>query len=98
LAGRRPGSVINSLSNKALYDLTKWFPRAYDIDISKSAGTNSWLTERMHNMATPVIDLPFITPKSGVRGIVKEIVETSTGYKRVRLDVNGETRWTTVKA
>lgn len=48
-------------------------------------------------MATPVIDLPFITPKSGVRGIVKEIVPTASGAKRVRLDVNGETRWTTVK-
>ena len=47
---------------------------------------------------TPVLDLPFVTPKSGVRGIVKEIVPTSTGYQRVRLDVNGETRWTTVKA
>lgn len=48
-------------------------------------------------MATPVIDSLFVTPKSGVSGIVKEIIENSNGYKRVRLDVNGETRWTTVK-
>lgn len=39
----------------------------------------------------------YTTAKSGVTGIVKEIVANATGSKRVRLDVSGETRWTTVK-
>lgn len=38
------------------------------------------------------------TPKSGVEGVVKEIVENKTGSKRVRLELsNGTTRWTTIK-
>ncbi len=38
----------------------------------------------------------FITQKSGVSGIVQEIVKNPSGSYRVRLDVNGQTRWTTV--
>lgn len=37
------------------------------------------------------------TAKSGVVGTVQEIIKNSTGTMRVRLDVNGEPRWTTVK-
>lgn len=39
----------------------------------------------------------YTTPKSQVTGIVKEIVPTNTGSLRLRLDVNGATRWTTLK-
>lgn len=39
----------------------------------------------------------FTTAKSGVTGTVKEVVENKNGTKRVRLDVNGSDRWTTVK-
>ena len=39
----------------------------------------------------------FTTAKSGVTGVVQEVVENKSGSFRVRLDVNGETRWTTVK-
>ena len=39
----------------------------------------------------------FTTAKSGVTGIVQEVVENKNGSFRVRLDVNGEPRWTTVK-
>ena len=39
----------------------------------------------------------FTTAKSGVTGIVQEIVKNASGSSRVRLDVNGQTRWTTVK-
>ena len=44
-----------------------------------------------------VIGQPFTTAKSGVTGIVQEIVKNSNGTSRVRLDVNGQDRWTTVK-
>jgi hypothetical protein len=38
------------------------------------------------------------TQKSGVSGIVAEVVKNTSGSVRVRLDLpNGKTRWTTVK-
>ena len=39
----------------------------------------------------------FTTQSSGVTGVVQEIVENKNGTFRVRLDVNGSPRWTTVK-
>ena len=43
-----------------------------------------------------VIGQSFTTQKSGVSGTVQEIVENKNGTFRVRLDVNGQDRWTTV--
>jgi len=40
----------------------------------------------------------FTTAKSGVSGTVQEIVKNANGSFRVRLDVNGQPRWTTVTA
>ena len=37
------------------------------------------------------------TATSKVTGTVKEIVKNANGSLRVRLDVNGQDRWTTVK-
>jgi hypothetical protein len=48
-------------------------------------------------MNTITIGSPFTTAKSGVTGIVKEIVQNKNGTQRVRLDVAGQDRWTTVK-
>lgn len=49
-------------------------------------------------MNTPTIGSSFTTPKSGITGTVKEIVQNATGSKRVRLELsNGDIRWTTVK-
>ena len=39
----------------------------------------------------------FTTAKSGVTGTVQEIVTNTSGSMRVRLSVNGQDRWTTVK-
>lgn len=44
-----------------------------------------------------VVGQQYTTTVSGVTGIVQEIVETNTGSLRIRLDVNGESRWTTLK-
>ena len=44
-----------------------------------------------------VIGQSFTTAKSGVSGIVQEIVANKNGTYRVRLDVNGQDRWTTAK-
>ena len=38
----------------------------------------------------------FTTQKSGVSGTIQEVVANKNGTFRVRLDVNGEPRWTTV--
>lgn len=48
-------------------------------------------------MNTLEIGKTFTTGKSKVTGIVQEIVDNKNGTKRVRLDVNGQPRWTTVK-
>lgn len=39
----------------------------------------------------------FTTAKSGITGTVQEIIKNDNGSFRVRLDVNGQDRWTTVK-
>jgi hypothetical protein len=45
----------------------------------------------------PTVGSQFTTAKSGVSGVVQEVIENKTGSFRVRLDVNGQPRWTTVK-
>jgi hypothetical protein len=47
--------------------------------------------------ATLTVGSQFTTAKSGVVGTIQEIVENKSGSMRVRLDVNGQPRWTTVK-
>ena len=46
---------------------------------------------------TPTVGSQFTTAKSGVTGEVKEVIKNQTGSLRIRLDVNGQDRWTTVK-
>jgi hypothetical protein len=48
-------------------------------------------------MSNPTVGSQFTTAKSGVVGIVQEVVANKNGSKRIRLDVAGQTRWTTVK-
>jgi hypothetical protein len=40
----------------------------------------------------------YTSQKSKVTGVIKEIVPTDKNTIRVRLDVEGQTRWTTWKA
>lgn len=47
-------------------------------------------------MNTLEIGKSYTTAKSKVTGTIQEIVENKNGTKRVRLDVNGKPRWTTV--
>ena len=39
----------------------------------------------------------YTTQKSGVKGTIQEIVTNASGSVRVRLDVKGKERWTTIK-
>jgi len=48
-------------------------------------------------MATLTVGSQFTTRKSGVEGKIMEIVKNNNGTYRLRLDVNGHDRWTTVK-
>ena len=48
-------------------------------------------------MQTLTVGSQFTTATSKVTGTIQEVVENKTGTFRVRLDVNGEPRWTTVK-
>jgi hypothetical protein len=46
---------------------------------------------------TITVGSQFTTAKSGVTGTVQEVIQNKNGTFRVRLDVNGSDRWTTVK-
>lgn len=39
----------------------------------------------------------YTTQKSGVTGTIQEIIKNANGSLRIRLDVNGKDRWTTIK-
>lgn len=45
----------------------------------------------------PTVGSQFTTAVSGVSGVVQEVIQNKNGSYRVRLDVNGSDRWTTVK-
>lgn len=46
---------------------------------------------------TLTVGSQFTTQKSGVSGTIQEVIQNKSGSLRVRLDVNGQDRWTTVK-
>lgn len=51
----------------------------------------------MSNITAPQVGSPFTTAVSKVAGIVQEVIANKNGSYRVRLDVNGTDRWTTIK-
>lgn len=51
----------------------------------------------MSNITAPQVGSPFTTAVSKVSGIVQEVVANKNGSFRVRLDVAGADRWTTIK-
>ena len=51
----------------------------------------------MANVIAPTVGSQFTTQRAGIVGIVQEVIQNKTGSFRVRLDVNGEDCWTTVK-
>lgn len=48
-------------------------------------------------MSNLTVGSQFTTAKSGVSGVIQEVIQNKNGTFRVRLDVNGADRWTTVK-
>ena len=51
----------------------------------------------MSNITIPTVGSQFTTQKSGVSGIVQEVVANKNGTFRVRLEVAGQDRWSTIK-
>jgi hypothetical protein len=51
----------------------------------------------MSNTIAPQVGSPFTTAVSKVSGVVQEVVANKNGSFRVRLDVNGTDRWSTIK-
>jgi hypothetical protein len=51
----------------------------------------------MSNITIPSVGSQFVTQKSGVSGVVQEVVMNKSGSARVRLEVAGQPRWTTIK-
>ena len=51
----------------------------------------------MSETIAPTIGSEFVTQRAGIKGIVQEVIKNATGTYRVRLDVDGDSRWTTVK-
>ena len=51
----------------------------------------------MEKIQAPTVGSQFTTQKSAVTGTVTEVKENTNGTLRIKLDVNGQDRWTTVK-
>ncbi len=45
----------------------------------------------------PTVGSQFTTQRAGITGTVQEVILNKTGSYRVRLEVDGQDRWTTVK-
>ena len=51
----------------------------------------------MAKSTAPTVGSQFTTAKSKVTGEVQEVIKNANGTMRIRLDVNGQDRWTTAK-
>jgi hypothetical protein len=75
--------------------LTNKYQKYYNNTISK---TNQKEKQMTVSVATYKVGDTYTSQKSKVTGVIKEIVPTDKNTVRVKLDVNGEVRWTTWKA
>ena len=67
----------------------------YTIDLSAKVDNQmNRKKQKMENTLT--VGSQFTTAKSGVSGTIQEVVANKNGTFRVRLDVAGQPRWTTV--
>jgi hypothetical protein len=69
-------------------------------DLSAKMITSSTIRKEKQMETTiqsPTVGSQFTTQKSAVTGTVTEVKENKNGTLRIKLDVNGQERWTTVK-
>jgi hypothetical protein len=69
-------------------------PQEYNINITKTTKEKQMTVQ----VATYKVGDTYTSQKSKVTGTILEIAPTSKDTVRVKLDVNGTTRWTTWKA
>lgn len=50
-----------------------------------------------NTFSVPSVGSQFATQKSGVVGTVQEVIKNANGSFRIKLDVAGQSRWTTAK-
>jgi hypothetical protein len=65
---------------------------------SNEIPTNKGEIQMPRKSATYKVGDTYTSQKSKVTGVIKEIVPNANGTVRVKLDVQGATRWTTWKA
>ena len=78
--------------------LDKLFPFLYNSNNEANNTVGSLQGSKVINMSQIEIGSLFTTQKSGVSGTVQEVVKNANGSFRVRLDVAGQPRWTTVSS
>ncbi len=88
-----PKKITKKLPNR----LDKSFPRWYNSN-NEANKQLAHYKEAGKTMENITIGSQFTTQKSGVSGTVQEIVKNANGSFRVRLDVAGQPRWTTVSS
>jgi hypothetical protein len=71
-------------------------PFWYSITITTREQSHKRKEMQMAKITAPTVGSQFTTAKSKVTGEVQEVVKNANGSYRVRLDVNGEPRWTTL--
>ena len=63
----------------------------------RTSKTNRKEKQMENTIQAPTVGSQFTTQKSAVTGTVTEVKENKNGTLRIKLDVNGQDRWTTVK-
>ena len=95
--------MIQMSSQKQCYDCVTKPPKHYTMSegsatIKLSTKVGNQMNRKKQKMEnTLTVGSQFTTAKSGVSGVIQEVVANKNGTFRVRLDVAGQPRWTTVK-
>ena len=98
------GNKQEKIIEKSLRKCLTLFPNYAIIDVSTNPlvfrkmkrVARHRLEVRMSNITAPQVGSPFTTAVSKVSGIVQEVIANKNGSFRVRLDVAGQPRWTTI--
>ena len=99
LQARETKSEVPTIKNKKVENrLDKLFPFLYNGNNEANKTVGSLQGSKVINMSQIEIGSQFTTQKSGVSGTVQEVIKNANGSFRVRLDVAGQPRWTTVSA
>ena len=75
-----------------ILDLTNKYKKCHNKTVRKTTTKGNKMAV---STATYKVGDTYTSQKSKVTGVIKEIVPTSKNTVRVKLDVNGATRWTT---